>query len=132
VLDDLMILDCGHTVFVWEGPQASKTEKKDTLEFMKDFCKNHPGTAFSRTQLKLVDGRSKEVPEWWSKHVYVTKSKQEPLEFSSCFFGWEVTKWKPTPYDALVSLVDALAQYRLFRNVVINLCLVEPTHLKSW
>jgi hypothetical protein len=85
---------------IWEGPKATKEEKKETLQFTIDFCKNHP------------DGRLKKDPTWWDNNVFVIRPKQEPTTFTSAFFGWDTKLWKPAATNDLKLAKDCLLEYK--------------------
>jgi len=84
-----MILDCGHSIFVWEGLSPTKDEKKDTLQYTLDYVKNHP------------DERSTKAN--WENQNFLIKARKEPLCFTAYFFGWDSPNW--TPYKEPLDLV---------------------------
>ncbi len=134
--DDVMVLDCFTKLFVsvalslptyditiWEGPSATKFEKKDTLQFTVEYCKLHP------------DRRSELDPNWWQNNVFIVKAKQEPLVFSSCFFGWDTNGWTATPFDQLKSAQLALQEYSrtyTLEELVKRPDTVDPARLETY
>jgi len=64
----MMILDRYDYVFVWEGSRATKEEKFETLQVVQ--------------YLNQQIGRE-------NQPIYLVKSKNEPLLFTSSFFGWD-------------------------------------------
>lgn len=79
--EDMFFLDTEKYLFVWEGAYATVEEKKCSLAAALEY-------------LKLI----KEKENNPQKQGYYILSGKEPLEFTSCFFGWQ---WqKPTAFLA--------------------------------
>lgn len=114
----MMILDCYHCVYIWEGNEVSREEKRDTLScalgksfkyiycirwtqvvtFIIEYVKKHP------------DGRSsnKEIED----KVYLIQAGKEPLSFVNCFFGWDWgTKRKDKDSTIVEIAKDVLREY---------------------
>jgi hypothetical protein len=69
--DDVVILDCFTSIFVWVGSQANETEKSRAMEYAQQFAS------------MANDGRDPDVP------VMRVTSGSEPTLFTSQFVGWD-------------------------------------------
>eukprot|EP01133_Synstelium_polycarpum_P015250 gene15250-18052_t len=72
--DDVMILDAGSEVFVWQGCDATEVEKNLSRTTALEYVKN-------------------DQPLYW------IESGNEPLQFTSYFHGWIDSKAKSDPYE---------------------------------
>jgi len=73
--DDVMMLDSGHELFIWMGPNASDIEKKLALKSAQVYIQHIK-------EQKLGEPRK----------LHLTGKFREPHLFTRCFHGW--TEWK--------------------------------------
>jgi advillin len=69
--EDVMILDCFTSIFVWVGSQAHAEEKTKAMQFAQEFA------------AKANDGRDADVP------IMRVAAGSEPFMFTSQFVGWD-------------------------------------------
>jgi len=86
----MMILDRYDYVFVWEGSRATKEEKFETLQVVQ--------------YLNQQIGRE-------NQPIYLVKSKNEPLLFTSSFFGWDSKLRFKQSIENLKEVRDILNEY---------------------
>lgn len=86
VPDDVMMLDCFNEVFLWVGPEATRTEQDNSMQAALDFV------------AKAEDGRDADTP------VYRVSAGFEPPNFTQHFLGWDSSKalTGEDPYVALL------------------------------
>ncbi|CAH3013556.1 unnamed protein product [Porites evermanni] len=70
--DDVMILDTGHEVFVWMGPQSSDVERKMAIKSTQVYIQH----------LMQLDSSSP------IRKLRCTFRGREPHQFTRCFHGW--------------------------------------------
>ena len=65
--DDIMLLDTGHELYIWNGPDSNEAERKDARVLATTYCQEtgRPGMA-----------------------VFSVVGGNEPPAFTSCFAGW--------------------------------------------
>ena len=65
--DDIMLLDTGHELYIWNGPDSNDAERKAAKELAATYCQEtgRPGMA-----------------------VFSVVGGHEPPAFTSCFVGW--------------------------------------------
>jgi hypothetical protein len=84
--EDVMILDCFTSIFVWVGSQAHAEEKAKAMQFAQEFA------------AKANDGRDADVP------IMRVAAGSEPFMFTSQFVGWDAEFAKKNmfldPYEA--------------------------------
>lgn len=68
--NDVMMLDTYNEVFLWIGPEATKTEQDESMKSALKYVQNAP------------DGRDPDTP------VYSLRAGCEPPQFTSHFLGW--------------------------------------------
>eukprot|EP01029_Cantina_marsupialis_P010612 TRINITY_DN2413_c0_g1_i2.p2 TRINITY_DN2413_c0_g1~~TRINITY_DN2413_c0_g1_i2.p2 ORF type:complete len:372 (-),score=181.17 TRINITY_DN2413_c0_g1_i2:356-1471(-) len=83
--DDIMLLDCYTTLFVWVGTQSNDTEKRESVQVARGYI------------AAATDGRDKD-----SCQLIKVNAQHEPRMFTQHFHGWDSTKAKKfvDPYEA--------------------------------
>lgn len=69
--DDVVILDCFTSIFVWVGSQANETEKTQAMSYAQQFA------------TMANDGRDPDIP------IMRVSAGSEPMLFTSQFVGWD-------------------------------------------
>ena len=75
VSEDVMILDCGETLFVWLGRESNRQEREAVLTTAKDYLLSDPS------------GRDVDIP------VILVKQGHEPPHFTGYFGAWDSNLW---------------------------------------
>ena len=89
--DDVMLLDCYSSVFLWIGHNANKTEKEEAVKTAQQYV----ATA--------NDGRDEDTP------IMVVKAGREPNLFSQHFLGWDDDYFTKNQFiDPYASKLDAM------------------------
>jgi len=93
--DDVVILDCYTSIFVWVGSQANETEKSKAVEYAQQFA------------VAAQDGRDPNLP------IMRVSSGSEPLLFTSQFVGWDSEFAKRNVFvDPYQAKLDALKRQK--------------------
>lgn len=93
--DDVVILDCYTSIFVWVGSQANETEKTKAIEYAQQFA-----TA-------AQDGRDPNLP------IMRISAGSEPVLFTSQFVGWDPEFAKRNVFvDPYQAKLDALKRQK--------------------
>jgi hypothetical protein len=70
-----MLLDVGHTIFLWYGNQSNKIEQQGTIVLAQNYLKSDPS------------GRDQDTP------ILVVKQGYEPPTFTGFFGVWDSSLW---------------------------------------
>jgi hypothetical protein len=73
--DDVMLLDVGHTVFLWYGNESNKDEQKGSIQLAQKYLQTDPA------------GRDEDTP------ILVIKQGFEPPTFTGFFGVWDRSIW---------------------------------------
>jgi len=73
--DDVMLVDVGHTIFLWYGNQSNKAEQQGTIELAQGYLRSDPS------------GRDQDTP------ILIVKQGYEPPTFTGFFGVWDRTLW---------------------------------------
>lgn len=99
--DDVMLLDCYTSVFVWVGSQSSSVEKTKALEVAAQFVQN------------ANDGRDADCP------IIRVSAGAENVMFTSQFVGWDSSLAEKNKYvDPYQAKLDALAKEKAAKSGV--------------
>lgn len=75
VEDDVMLLDVGHTIFLWYGNDSNKAERDGAVKLGNDYLKSDPAGRDQDTSLLIV------------------KQGFEPPTFTGFFGAWDRSLW---------------------------------------
>lgn len=93
--DDVVILDCFTSIFVWVGSQSNETEKTKAFEYAQQFAS------------MANDGRDPNIP------IMRVAAGSEPLLFTSQFVGWDPEFAKRNVFvDPYQAKLDALKRQK--------------------
>jgi len=73
--DDVMLLDVGHTIFLWYGKNSNKVEQTGTVDLSQRYLKSDPS------------GRDQDTP------ILIVKQGSEPPTFTGFFGVWDRSIW---------------------------------------
>lgn len=91
--DDVMILDCYTSVFVWVGSQSNDAEKSKAVEFAQKYV------------AEANDGRDEDIP------IVRVPAGAEPVMFTSHFVGWDASLAEKNKFvDPYQAKLDQLAK----------------------
>mmetsp|Transcript_10820 Transcript_10820/g.14042 ORF Transcript_10820/g.14042 Transcript_10820/m.14042 type:complete len:834 (+) Transcript_10820:53-2554(+) len=94
--DDVMILDCFSSVFVWVGSESNETERREAISIAEQYISN------------AVDGRDPHCP------IIRVSPGNEPVMFTQHFLGWDPEFFQKAsfkdPYLARVQSLQAERQ----------------------
>lgn len=71
VMEDVMLLDIGDSIFVWLGRYSNETERKSCITSAKEYLASDPSD------------RDKDIP------IIVVKQGFEPVNFTGFFGAWD-------------------------------------------
>lgn len=77
-VDDIMILDGGDEIYIWEGSGSSKAERDRALEVVTYYVRNEP-----------TDRSENNVP------IIKICQNNEPINFIKMFPSWDKNCWRP-------------------------------------
>jgi len=89
VEDDVMLMDCVSSLFLWIGSEANATEKKMAIETAQQYV------------LNAGDGYDADTP------IMICKSGREPALFTQHFLGWDASP-KPAYVDPYAAKMAAM------------------------
>jgi len=76
ISEDVMLLDAGHTVFIWLGAHSNKQEQQETVRISKEYLASCPNE------------RDGDTP------IIVIKQGIEPPNFTGFFGVWDEGRWE--------------------------------------